>query len=248
MTANADPVELNRFSALAHRWWDPNSEFKPLHDINPLRLAWIERLAGGLTGKRIVDVGCGGGILAEAMAQRGGIVTGIDLSEKALGVARLHQLESGVDVDYRLVAAEALAQASPATFDVVTCLELLEHVPDPASTVAACAHLARPGGLVVFSTINRSPKSYLYAVIGAEYVLRLLPRGTHDWSRFLRPSELAGFARRAGLALGEITGMTYNPLTRAYRLEDDTSVNYLMACAREAEPGTFALTAVAAAH
>ena len=245
MTANADPVELNRFSALAHRWWDPNSEFKPLHDINPLRLAWIERLAGGLTGKRIVDVGCGGGILAEAMAQRGGSVTGIDLSEKALGVARLHQLESGVVVDYRLVAAETLAQASPGTFDVVTCLELLEHVPDPASTVAACARLARPGGLVVFSTINRNPKSYLYAVIGAEYVLRLLPRGTHDWSRFLRPSELAGFARRAGLDVGEITGMTYNPLTRSYRLEDDTGVNYLLACARPVEPAALPSPATA---
>ncbi|HSV21006.1 MAG TPA: bifunctional 2-polyprenyl-6-hydroxyphenol methylase/3-demethylubiquinol 3-O-methyltransferase UbiG [Casimicrobiaceae bacterium] len=248
MTANADPVELNRFSALAHRWWDPNSEFKPLHDINPLRLAWIEQLAGGLTGKRIVDVGCGGGILAEAMALRGGVVTGIDLSEKALGVARLHQLESGVAVDYRLVAAETLAQASPGAFDVVTCLELLEHVPDPASTVAACAQLARPGGLVVFSTINRNPKSYLYAVIGAEYVLRLLPRGTHDWSRFLRPSELAAFARRAGLAVGEITGMTYNPLTRSYRLEDDTTVNYLMACARDAQHTALAATVPAAGH
>ena len=234
MITNADPAELARFSALAHRWWDPNSEFKPLHDINPLRLAWIERIVGGLVGRPVVDVGCGGGILAEAMAARGGVVTGVDLSEKALGVARLHQLESGVAVDYRLVSAEALAQTHPGAFDVVTCMELLEHVPDPASTVAACARLARPGGYVFFSTINRNPKSYVYAVIGAEYVLRLLPRGTHDWSRFLRPSELAAFARRAGLAVGEITGMTYNPLTRSYRLEEDTSVNYLLACARDA--------------
>jgi len=238
MIANADPAELARFSALAHRWWDPNSEFKPLHDINPLRLGWIEAIAGGLTGRRVVDVGCGGGILAEAMASRGGIVTGIDLSEKALGVARLHQLESGVDVDYRLVAAEALAQSAPGSFDVVTCMELLEHVPDPASTVTACAQLARPGGHVFFSTINRNPKSYVYAVIGAEYVLRLLPRGTHDWSRFLRPSELAAHARAAGLAVDKVTGMTYNPLTRIYRLEDDTAVNYLMACTRPAAPSS----------
>jgi 2-polyprenyl-6-hydroxyphenyl methylase/3-demethylubiquinone-9 3-methyltransferase len=234
MTTNADPAELARFSALAHRWWDPHSDFKPLHDINPLRLGWIERIAGGLAGKRVVDVGCGGGILAEAMAVRGASVTGIDLSEKALGVARLHQLESGVEVDYRLVAAEALAQSTPAAFDVVTCMELLEHVPEPASTVAACAQLVRPGGRVFFSTLNRNPKSYVYAVIGAEYVLGLLPRGTHDWSRFLRPSELAAHARAAGLQVGEITGMTYNPLTRTYRLEDDTAVNYLMACTRPA--------------
>ena len=232
VTTNADPAELARFSALAHRWWDPNSDFKPLHDINPLRLAWIERVTGGLAGKRIVDVGCGGGILAESMAVSGGKVTGIDLSEKALGVARLHQLESGVDVDYRLVAAEVLAQSMPAAFDLVTCMELLEHVPDPGSTVAACAGLAAPGGHVIFSTLNRNPKSYLFAVIGAEYVLRLLPRGTHDWSRFLRPSELAAHARAAGLRVGEITGMTYNPLARTYRLEDDTSVNYLIACRR----------------
>jgi 2-polyprenyl-6-hydroxyphenyl methylase / 3-demethylubiquinone-9 3-methyltransferase len=232
MTTNADPAELARFSGLAHRWWDPNSEFKALHDINPLRLAWIEQVAGGLAGRRVLDVGCGGGILSEGMAVRGAQVTGIDLSDKALKVARLHQLESGVEVDYRLVSAEALAVTAPASFDVVTCLELLEHVPDPASTVAACATLARPGGSVVFSTINRNPKSYLYAVLGAEYVLGLLPRGTHDWARFQKPSELARHARAAGLDVREVTGMTYNPLTRTYRLDRDTSVNYLMACQR----------------
>ena len=230
--ANADPAELAKFSALAHRWWDPQSEFKPLHDINPLRSSWIEEIARGLADKRIVDVGCGGGILAEALALRGATVTGIDLSDKAIAVARLHQFESGTRVEYRVASAEALAEEFPGSFDVVTCLELLEHVPQPASTVAACAALARPGGLVVFSTINRNARSYAQAVLGAEYVLRLLPRGTHDWSRFLRPSELAAFARRAGLALVAMVGMTYNPLTRTYRLVDDTSVNYLAAFAR----------------
>lgn len=231
---NADPAELDKFAALAHRWWDPASEFKPLHDINPLRLGWIEKLAGGLGGKRVVDVGCGGGILAESMAARGANVTGIDLAEKPLGVAKLHGLESGVAVDYRLVSAEALAAESPGAFEVVTCMELLEHVPDPASTVAACAALARPGGLVAFSTLNRNPRSWLYAIVGAEYVLRLLPRGTHDWSRFLKPSELARHARHAGLDPVAMTGMTYQPLARTYRLEDDTSVNYLAAFARPA--------------
>ena len=230
--ANADPAELAKFSALAHRWWDPQSEFKPLHDINPLRVGWVEGLVGGLAGKRVVDVGCGGGIFAEALARLGANVTGIDLSEKGIGVARLHQYESGTSIDYRLVAAEALATEMPAAFDVVTCLELLEHVPEPASTVAACSALARDGGLVVFSTLNRNPKSYVQAILGAEYVLKLLPRGTHDWSRFLRPSELAGFARRAHLDLVAMTGMTYNPLTRTYRLVDDTSVNYLAAFRR----------------
>jgi 2-polyprenyl-6-hydroxyphenyl methylase/3-demethylubiquinone-9 3-methyltransferase len=224
---NADPAELAKFGALAHRWWDPGSDFKPLHDINPLRLDYIGRRCGGLAGKRTLDVGCGGGILTEAMARAGAKVTGIDLSDKALAVARLHQLESGVDVDYRLSAAETLAAEAPASFDVVTCMELLEHVPDPASTVTACAKLARAGGLAVFSTINRNPKAYLFAVIGGEYVLRLLPRGTHDYARFIKPSELAAFGRGAGLRVDSLVGMTYNPLAKTYRLEADTSVNYI---------------------
>jgi 2-polyprenyl-6-hydroxyphenyl methylase/3-demethylubiquinone-9 3-methyltransferase len=228
-TANADPAELAKFSALAHRWWDPESEFRPLHLINPLRLEWIAATVGGLAGKEVLDVGCGGGILAEGMAVAGARVTGIDLGEKALGVAQLHRLESGVEVSYRLIAAEALAAAAPASWDVVTCMELLEHVPDPRSIVTACAQLVRPGGTVVFSTLNRNPKSYLFAIIGAEYILRLLPAGTHDWARFLRPAELAGFARRAGLDLDAMIGMTYNPFTRVYRLEADTSVNYIAA-------------------
>jgi 2-polyprenyl-6-hydroxyphenyl methylase/3-demethylubiquinone-9 3-methyltransferase len=234
---NVDPAELAKFSALAHRWWDPGSEFRPLHEINPLRLAWIERVAGGLQDKAILDVGCGGGILAEAMASAGARVTGIDLSEKALGVAQLHRLESGIAVDYQLIAAEALALATPARFDVVTCMEMLEHVPDPASIVTACAALTKRGGTLVFSTLNRNPKSYLFAILGAEYMLRLLPRGTHDWTRFLRPSELAAFARRAGLDLDQMIGMTYNPLTRVYRLEADTSVNYLAAYRKPAHAG-----------
>ena len=236
--ANADPAELAKFSALAHRWWDPGSEFRPLHEINPLRLQWIERVAGDLSsGKAVLDVGCGGGILSEAMAVRGAAVTGIDLSEKALGVAQLHRLESGVAVDYQLLSAEAMAQAWPARFDVVTCMEMLEHVPDPASVMEACATLVKPGGTIVCSTLNRNPKSYLYAVIGAEYVLQLLPRGTHDWSKFIRPAELAAFARRARLDLVEMTGMTYNPLTKVYRLEPDTSVNYIAAFRRPAHAG-----------
>ena len=237
LAANADPSELAKFSALAHRWWDPESEFRPLHEINPLRLSWIAEAAGGLSGKDVLDVGCGGGILAEAMAASGAIVTGIDLSEKALGVAQLHRLESGVAVEYRLIAADDLASAEPASFDVVTCMELLEHVPDPASTVAACARLVRPGGTVIFSTLNRNPKSYLFAIIGAEYLLRLLPRGTHDWMRFLRPAELAGFARHADLELTSMIGMTYNPLSRVYRLEADTSVNYIAAFHRPGHVG-----------
>ena len=229
---NADPVELQKFSDLAHRWWDPNSEFKPLHDINPLRLDYIDRKAR-LKDRTVLDVGCGGGILAESMAARGAQVTGIDLSDKALGVARLHLFESGQKVDYRKVSAEALAQERPAAFDIVTCLEMLEHVPDPASTVKACAALVKPGGQVFFSTLNRNPKSYLFAVIGAEYLLRLLPRGTHDYARFIRPSELARFCRNAGLGVTEIVGMTYNPFSRTYSLGDDTDVNYLVRAAKD---------------
>ena len=227
--SNVDPVELEKFASVAHRWWDPTSEFRPLHEMNPLRLSWIEAQAGDLAGRDVIDVGCGGGILAEAMASRGARVTGIDLSDKSLAVARLHGLESGIAVDYELASAEAFAAQRPAGFDVVTCMELLEHVPDPGSVVAACAALARPAGTVVFSTLNRNPKSYLLAVVGAEYLLRLLPRGTHDWAKFLRPAELAGFARRAGLTTQAIMGMEYNPLTRAFRLAADVSVNYLAA-------------------
>ena len=226
-TLNADFGELDKFGELAHRWWDPNSEFKPLHDINPLRLAWIDRTVG-LAGKRVVDVGCGGGILSESMAAMGAVVTGIDLSERPLGVARLHLLESGQKVDYRNISAEALAKELPGAFDAVTCLEMLEHVPDPASTVRACAALAKPGGQVFFSTINRNPKAYLFAVIGAEYLLKLLPRGTHDYARFLRPAELARHCRNAGLEVAEIVGMSYQPIAKTYSLGRDTSVNYLI--------------------
>ncbi|MBX3670244.1 MAG: bifunctional 2-polyprenyl-6-hydroxyphenol methylase/3-demethylubiquinol 3-O-methyltransferase UbiG [Rhodocyclaceae bacterium] len=231
-TANVDPAELQKFGDLAHRWWDPESEFKPLHAINPLRLDWIDQRAA-LAGKRVVDVGCGGGILAESMAQRGARVTGIDLSDKALGVARLHLYESGADVDYRHIAAEAMAQQEPGAFDVVTCLEMLEHVPDPASTVRACATMVKPGGHVFFSTLNRNPKSYLFAVIGAEYLLRLLPRGTHDYAKFIQPAELAAHARDAGLDLRELCGMTYSPISRRYSLVADTGVNYLAHCVRD---------------
>jgi 2-polyprenyl-6-hydroxyphenyl methylase / 3-demethylubiquinone-9 3-methyltransferase len=230
--ANFDPAELAKFSALAHRWWDPTSEFRPLHEINPLRLAHIERLAQGLAGKRVLDVGCGGGILAEAMARAGAQVTGIDLADKPLKVAMLHRLESGVAVDYRLVSAEALAAEAPGSFDVITCMEMLEHVPEPASVVRACARLARPGGWVFFSTLNRNPKSFLFAIVGAEYVLNLLPRGTHEYARFIRPSELASHCRAAGLSIADITGMTYNPLTRVYSLGRDVDVNYLMGTRR----------------
>ncbi|MFO0387740.1 MAG: bifunctional 2-polyprenyl-6-hydroxyphenol methylase/3-demethylubiquinol 3-O-methyltransferase UbiG [bacterium] len=231
---NVDRAELAKFSELAHRWWDPNSEFKPLHQINPLRLGWIERLSGGLVGKRILDIGCGGGILSESMARLGAQVTGIDLAEKPLKVAQLHALEAGVSVDYQAIAAEDLAQTAPASFDVVTCMEMLEHVPDPASTVRACATLVKPGGSVFFSTINRNPKSYLFAVIGAEYVLGLLPKGTHDYQKFIKPSELARYAREAGLESDELLGMSYNPFTQTYKLGTDTDVNYLMAYRKEA--------------
>ena len=230
---NADPLELEKFSALAHRWWDPQSEFKPLHQINPLRLDWIDSLAP-LAGKSALDIGCGGGILAEAMARRGARVKGVDLSEKALKVAQLHLHESKLAVDYEAISAEDLAARSPGAYDVVTCMELLEHVPDPASTVRACAQLARPGGHVFFSTINRNLKSYLFAVIGAEYVLKLLPKGTHDYAKFVKPSELARHCRDAGLGVREIIGMTYNPLGRTYALGADTGVNYLVHCTREA--------------
>jgi 2-polyprenyl-6-hydroxyphenyl methylase/3-demethylubiquinone-9 3-methyltransferase len=228
---NADPAELDKFGELAHRWWDPNSEFKPLHDINPLRLDWINN-AIGLRGKRVLDVGCGGGLLSEGMATRGAEVTGIDLSERALGVARLHLLESGQTVDYRNVAVEQLAAEMPAAFDIVTCLEMLEHVPDPASIVASCARLVKPGGRVFFSTINRNPKAYLFAVIGAEYLLQMLPKGTHDFARFIKPSELARWCKQSGLEPDELVGMTYNPLTGRYALGRDTGVNYLVSATR----------------
>ena len=228
--SNVDAQELAKFSELAHRWWDPESEFRPLHQINPLRLEWLDHLAV-LRGKQVLDVGCGGGILAEAMARRSAHVTGIDLAARPLGVARLHALEAGVDnVDYREIATEALAAEAPGRFDVVTCMEMLEHVPDPAAVVRACSTLAKPGGWVFFSTLNRNPKSFLFAIIGAEYVLNLLPKGTHEYARFIRPSELARWCRDGGLALQGSRGMEYNPLTRRYSLSANTSVNYLVAC------------------
>ena len=231
--SNVDESELAKFGELAHRWWDPNSEFRPLHEINPLRLEWIDRNVS-LAGKRVLDVGCGGGILSEAMASRGAQVTGIDLSEKPLGVARLHLYESGQKVDYRQIAAEDLAAEAPGSFDVVTCMEMLEHVPDPASTVRACATLVKPGGAVFFSTINRNPKSYLVAVVGAEYILKLLPKGTHDYARFIRPAELARYARDVGLQSEELIGMHYNPLSQQYSLGAGADVNYLMRTTRAA--------------
>jgi 2-polyprenyl-6-hydroxyphenyl methylase / 3-demethylubiquinone-9 3-methyltransferase len=224
---NAEEAELNKFGELAHKWWDKNSEFKPLHDINPLRLNYIDH-AVLLNGKTVLDVGCGGGILSESMAIKGAQVLGIDLGEKALNVAKLHSLETGVKVDYRYVSVEELAEQAPASFDVVTCLEMLEHVPDPASVVAACAKLVKPNGHVFFSTLNRNPKSYLLAVIGAEYVLNMLPRGTHDYAKFIKPSELANWMRQVGLTLNHQTGMSYNPLTKNYWLGNDVSVNYLV--------------------
>lgn len=230
---NADPAELAKFSDLAHRWWDPESEFRPLHQINPLRLDWIDTLAP-IQGKRVLDVGCGGGILSDAMARRGADVTGIDLATKALRVAQLHSLEAATpNVRYLETSAEALASEQPGSFDVVTCMEMLEHVPDPSSVVRACSELVKPGGWVFFSTINRNPKAYLFAVIGAEYILRLLPRGTHDFKKFIRPSELGAWSRAAGLEVKDIIGLTYNPLTKHYKLEADVDVNYMIQTLRK---------------
>jgi 2-polyprenyl-6-hydroxyphenyl methylase/3-demethylubiquinone-9 3-methyltransferase len=228
---NADPQELAKFSQLAHRWWDPDSEFKPLHEINPLRLEWIDRHCA-LAGKRVLDVGCGGGILSESMAARGAEVTGIDLADKALKVAQLHLLESGRTVTYRKIAVEELAREQPQHYDVVTCMEVLEHVPDPARQVRACADLLKPGGQAFFATINRNAKAFLLAIVGAEYVLRLLPRGTHEYEKLIKPSELARFCRDAGLSVSDLVGMTYNPFTKAYALGRDTDVNYILHAAR----------------
>lgn len=230
--SNVDQVELEKFSQVAHKWWDTSSEFKPLHDINPLRLDYISQQAGGLAGKRVVDVGCGGGILSEGLARAGAEVLGIDLAKKSLKVAQLHALESGVQVAYRCVPVEDLAEEQPGQFDVVTCMEMLEHVPDPQSVVRACATLVKPGGTVCFSTLNRNLKSYALAVLGAEYVLNMLPRGTHEYARFLKPSELGRMARHAGLDVCDITGMSYNPISQVYRLGEDSQVNYLLACQR----------------
>jgi 2-polyprenyl-6-hydroxyphenyl methylase / 3-demethylubiquinone-9 3-methyltransferase len=228
MNSNVDPAELRKFGDIAARWWDPNGPMRPLHEINPMRLAWIDRLVP-LAGKRVLDVGCGAGVLAEGMAERGARVTGIDLADKPLKVAQLHALESGADVNYEEGAAESWAQRRPAAFDIVTCMEMLEHVPDPAQSVLACAALAKPGGWVFFSTINRNSKSFLLAIVGVEYVLNILPRGTHEYAKFIRPSELTQYARAAGLTLHELMGMTYNPFTKSASLGRDTDVNYLMA-------------------
>lgn len=229
---NADQTEIDKFSALAHRWWDPSSEFKPLHAINPLRLGWIQEHVS-ISGKKVLDVGCGGGILAESMAVAGAQAKGIDLSEKALKVADLHSLESGVQVQYEYISAEDLAKKEAGQYDVVTCMEMLEHVPDPLSIIKSCAALVKPGGKVFFSTLNRNPKSYLFAIIGAEYILRILPKGTHDYKKFIKPSELNEFIREAGLELNELIGLSYNPITEAYSLGRDTDVNYLMATTKK---------------
>lgn len=226
---NADPVELEKFSQLAHKWWDPNSEFKPLHDINPLRLNYINQHAQ-IPGKTVLDVGCGGGILSESMAGLNANVTGIDLAEKSLKVAKLHLLESGRHVNYRNITVEDLAAEQPEHYDVVTCMEMLEHVPDPQSVIRACAKLVKPGGWVFFSTLNRNMKSYLFAIIGAEYILNMLPHGTHDYDMFIKPAELAQYCRNAGLNVADLIGMSYNPLSKVYSLESDTSVNYMIAC------------------
>jgi len=232
-TFNVDPAEINKFEALASRWWDRNSEFKTLHDINPMRLEYIQSYANGLEGKRTLDVGCGGGILSESMAASGATVTGIDLGAAPLEVAKLHTLESGLDIDYQQIAVEELAKNEPSSFDVVTCMEMLEHVPDPASIVNACAKLVKPGGYVFFSTINRNPKAYLFAIVGAEYLLRMLPKGTHDFAKFIRPSELGRWCRQNDLHTLNLKGLSYNPLTGIYALGNDTSVNYLLACQSE---------------
>lgn len=229
---NADQTEIDKFSALAHRWWDPSSEFKPLHAINPLRLGWIQEHVS-IAGKKVLDVGCGGGILAESMAVAGAQAKGIDLSEKALKVADLHSLETGVKVEYEYISAENLAQKEAGQYDVVTCMEMLEHVPDPLSIIKSCAALVKPGGKVFFSTLNRNPKSYLFAIIGAEYLLRILPKGTHDYKKFIKPSELNEFIREAGLELNELIGLSYNPITEVYSLGRDTDVNYLMAATKK---------------
>jgi 2-polyprenyl-6-hydroxyphenyl methylase / 3-demethylubiquinone-9 3-methyltransferase len=230
LPTNADPQELAKFSELAHRWWDPNSEFRPLHQINPLRLDWIDQFAG-LKGKRVVDVGCGGGILAESMAKRGADVLGIDLADKALKVAQLHAMEAGVaNLAYRSVAAEALAAEQPGQFDVVTCMEMIEHVPDPSAIVRACSEMVKPGGWVFFSTLNRNPKSFLFAIVGAEYILKMLPKGTHEYAKFIKPAELARWVRESGLNAVEMKGLEFNPLTQRYWLSGDTSVNYMIAC------------------
>lgn len=230
---NADPQELKKFSDLAHRWWDPSSEFRPLHQINPLRLEWINAIVP-LAGKTVIDIGCGGGILAESMARKGANVTGIDLSEKALKVADLHSLEAGIAMRYEHISAEDIAAREPSTFDVVTCMEMLEHVPDPSAVVQACATLVKPGGHVFFSTLNRNPKSYLFAIIGAEYLLRLLPKGTHDYRKFITPAELSQYARNASLEIDKLKGLTYNPFLKVYSLNEDTSVNYMVASRRSA--------------
>ncbi len=229
---NVDQKEIGKFEELAARWWDPGSEFKPLHEINPLRLDYVDGIAG-LEGKRVLDVGCGGGILAESMAARGAVVTGIDMGKAPLEVARLHLLESGLDVDYQRIPVEQLAEKEPESFDIITCMEMLEHVPDPSSVVSACAKLVKPGGRLFFSTLNRNPKSYLFAIIGAEYLLRLLPKGTHDYDKFIKPSELARWLRNAELVSTDITGLVYNPLTGTYRLDRDVDVNYMVACRKE---------------
>ncbi|MCP3672471.1 MAG: bifunctional 2-polyprenyl-6-hydroxyphenol methylase/3-demethylubiquinol 3-O-methyltransferase UbiG [Gammaproteobacteria bacterium] len=233
-TENVDYDEIHKFEQLASRWWDPNSEFKPLHEINPLRLNYIDEIAG-LEGKRVLDVGCGGGILSESMAARGASVTGIDMGEAPLSVARLHLLETGQEVDYQRIPVEMLADEQPGTYDIVTCMEMLEHVPDPASVIQSCADLAKPGGNLFFSTLNRNPKSYLFAIVGAEYLLRLLPKGTHDYNKFIRPSELDRWLRAAEVHTADMVGLSYNPLTATYKLSSDVDVNYMVSCTKPAD-------------